>query len=296
LGQLGDCYLAHRDPPAGSAGPDKRKLEATLGRLVAEARAAWPSVDLPAPVFVRHLAERVGDAPLANVRAADLYLACACANGLGAALEALETRYLSKMGAYLSRLEGRPEIIDEVQQVLRERLLVGAPGRPGRIADYQGRSALETWLRAAAARAAMNLGRDERRRGRAAAAAAGEAVLEIASPDPELEYVKAQYRPELEASLRSALAALPARDRTLLRLHYLERVGAGVIATSYGVHRSTVNRWLSDAQQVLLADTRRLLRERLRLSPTECESVVGALRSRLDLTLGSLLRTRPPER
>lgn len=286
--KLAGHYLAHRKSGAGGA-PDAGKLEAALERCTAAAREAWPEVALSEVEFVRHLAQRCGSLEDALAHAPDLHLACACAAGSADAVAAFEARYLSKVPAFVASVVRGPAA-EEVCQRVRERLLVGQDGAPGRIAEYTGRGPLESWLRAAAVRIALNLEREERRRRNATAAAADEAIPTPA--DPELDYLRSRYRPEIEDALRAAVGTLPVRERTILRLHYLERARIGAIAASYGVHRATVSRWVAAAQEALLDETRRLLRERLRLTPTECESFLGLVRSRLDVTLSSCLGSR----
>jgi RNA polymerase sigma-70 factor (ECF subfamily) len=59
-----------------------------------------------------------------------------------------------------------------------------------------------------------------------------------------------------------------------------------------GVNRSTVVRWLADVREALFKETRRLLRERLRLNDSEFESLMGLVRSDLDLSI-SIFLTAP---
>ena len=282
---LAEQYLSARADAARAEPVDLAALEAALARALEAGRRTWPAVEIDAGLFVLHLAGRTILPTDPALRAADLWLACACTHGVPAALAAFDELYLARVPEFLARVMGAPDLADEVTQQLRQRLLVGAADAPARIADYQGRGSLENWLRAAAARTALNLERGESRRRRAARHAAAEAGLH--ADDPELEHVKRRHGPQLEAAVRAAFAALSGRERTLLRMHYIEQITVNRIATSYGVHRATVSRWLLGAQQQLFEETRRLLREHLRLSTSECDSLVGVLRSRLDVTLGA---------
>jgi RNA polymerase sigma-70 factor, ECF subfamily len=288
MGTLADAFLAVKP----ESGVDRQALEEMLCRCLDEGRRAWPGVELDPVLFVRHLAERSERTELEpELRAADLFLACACVHQVPAALESFAVHYLSRVPVFLARAVDAAAITDEVRQLLARRLFVGEGGGPGRIADYRGRGSLEGWVRAATARIALNLQRGERRHQRAAEKAAAEARLQPA--DPELDYLKGRYAPELRDALQAALASLPARDRTVLRLHFVERVGVGQLAASYAVHRATVGRWILAAQQALLDETRRRLRERLHLGATECESLMTFLRSRVDLTISRALESTP---
>src|SRR5580704_9401221 len=78
-----------------------------LRELVLAARAAHPGIQLDAERFVHHLARhRPGDTPLdgwlGSICAGDLYLACACAEGVPAAIETLDRQYRAQVGAYLT--------------------------------------------------------------------------------------------------------------------------------------------------------------------------------------------------
>lgn len=285
MGALAELYLSVR---GAAPQPDERarELEHELERLVAAGRAAWPDLALDDAAVVRHVAARCEPWPAPAPHAADVYLACGCALGLAAAHAGLELRYLAKVPTYVARVTRRADVADEVRQALGERLLVPRGDEPGRIVDYRGRGSLESWLRSAAVRLALNAERGDRRRRRATGAAADEALPVDA--DPELAYLRRRYRPALEGALREAMAALEPRDRVLLRLHHLERVGVHRIAISYGVHRATVSRWLVAAYRALLDEVRRLLRERLPLSAPECDSLIRALQSGLDVALSGL--------
>src|SRR3569833_1740118 len=69
-------------------------LERRLWSLVAEGRAARPDLPLDAKVLVefvaRHLTANLAEAALDGLRPADLYLACACAQGSTAAIAAFD--------------------------------------------------------------------------------------------------------------------------------------------------------------------------------------------------------------
>ncbi len=224
-GPLSALLLAHLpDPP-----PDNAGLEEGLQRLLDRCHAAWPDLDLPAPVFLQHIAGLIGGGEagpaLDALHAEDLYLACACAQGLPAACAAFDQQCLAQVPAWLS---GRvpPGVLaalaEEVQQALRERLLVAGPGAAPRIARYGGRGRLAAWVRISALRMAVDLGRA---RGERFTEAREPAALDLlgAAPDPELDLMKARYRDDFEGAFRDALLALSAEQRNLLRLHLVPR-------------------------------------------------------------------------
>jgi RNA polymerase sigma-70 factor (ECF subfamily) len=278
----------------GSAAGDLPGLEETLGRLWATAREAWPEVDLDPESFVAYLAERVPAdgqvlGALAELHASDLYLACGCALRDPRALEAFERLFLAKIPAYVAQLSLPPTAVDEVRQTLAEKLLVASGERAPKIGDYAGRGALDAWMRIAAIRSALSQVRREKN----FLPLQDNSDGEVLTPrfDPEIEMIKVRHRVDFEKALREALASLEPRDRNVLRLHFLDGLGIGEIGVVYGVHRTTVSRWLALAQAKVLENTRQLLRERLRLDPRECESLLGVVASHLDVTLHSLLKS-----
>lgn len=271
------------------AAPSER-LEARLVALWEEGRAAWPSVNLDAADFARDLAARAvaagtGERALDGLHAADLYLACACARGVAGAAAAFERRFLSEVPGYLRRLRPAPALVDEVRAVLGERLFVGEGGAAPKIAGYSGAGPLSGWLRVAAVRTALNL---TRRKGDAIPA--GEPVAAaIADGDPETELLRARYGAAMSEAVRAAFATLGARQRSVLRLRFADGLTDEKIAALFGVHQTTVSRWITAAREAVLVETHRRLREALRLDARELQSLAGILRSRIDLSLDGLL-------
>ena len=165
-------------------------------------------------------------------------------------------------------------------------------GRPPRVAEYQGGGPLVAWLRAAAVRTALNLQRAEGRRARVEEDAEAGPLAEAtgAEADVELGYLRRHHREDFQAALTEALAALPARERTVLRLHVVEGLSLERIGAMYRTHKSTVSRWVARAREEVLEGTRQRLAERLRLSSGELHSLMRVVRGELDLSLPSLLK------
>ena len=267
-------------------------LEARLSRLLEVARAAWPGVLLEGPLFVahlaRHLAPRAALDTLESFHLGELYLARACVQGLPAALAAFESTFIPEVAVAVARLKLPPSTVDEVRQRLREKLLVSTPERAARLAAYPGTGPLSGWVRAAALWIALELQRRE---------PSSQHVDDAALPlllepgdDPELAYLKTTYRAEFNAAFTQALQGLEPRQRNLLRLKYLDGLSIDQLGALYAVHRATAARWIVSAQQALLERTRRLLTERLRLTPTQLDSVLRLISSQVELHLSRLLR------
>jgi RNA polymerase sigma-70 factor (ECF subfamily) len=272
-------------------------LEGRLSALVEVGRSSWPDQRIDDEVFVGHVAERLPaeaeaevERALDHLHVADLHVACAAALGVPGAVEAIEDGYLSAVAGAVRTVDGSPGFVDEVCQVLRDRLfLPGASGAAPRIASYTGRHPLPNWLSMAARRTALNL-----RRGEAAHARAGAAALAQALPapgeDPELDYLRTRYQTEFRDALKAAIAALTERERLLLRLHIVEGMTHDRIAPMYRVHQGTITRWIGGARESLAAAAERLLRERLSLSASEFHSLAKLVDTQMHLSLARLLQ------
>src|SRR5262249_17507330 len=140
---------------------------------------------------------------------------------------------------------------DDVRQLLSERLLVA---QPPQILEYAGRGPLKSFVRIAAIRCAIDLQRQHKPR---AEASALEGLFD--EPDPEIDFLKVHDRAALREVLREALRGLPARDATLLRLHYLEGSSLEKLAALQKISRATVARWMLQARQRAFARVRELL-------------------------------------
>jgi RNA polymerase sigma-70 factor (ECF subfamily) len=273
---------------------DRDALGELLAGTVGAAARAWPTLPLDPLLFAATLGEKVGEGPeplteLAQLRAADLYLATAAASQCPGAVELFETAVLAKVPAYLVRFGLAAPLVDEVQQALRVKLFVSEEPREARIRQYSGRGALDSWICAVAIRTAHDLLRARNRDG----GDESDEELDVlaASDDPELELMRQRHQADFRAALAETIAALQPRQRTLLRLHFLERLTTIELGRLYGVNQSTASRWLSDARQTVSSDMRTRLRERLRVSEAEMDSLFALLQSQLDVSFGRLLRT-----
>jgi RNA polymerase sigma-70 factor (ECF subfamily) len=290
---LSPSFLAHAGPTASRLASDPN-LEAALRRLLDAGRAAWPEVALDAAAFLRHVAERLpeqGEAldALASMPAADLYLACACAQGDERAMQLFERDFISQIGVYLGRADTLAGVADEVKQLVRTRLLVADGDHARRIVAYKGRGPLGGWLRVVATRAALEV-----RQARAPATARAPVSVALGRIlDPESAYLRAHHAAELEAALKNALAALTPRVGTVLRLHFLDGVSVEAIARLYTVSERTVQRWIAGAREEILDRVRASLATSLQLTSQQLEELLGLLSSRIDITLQGVLGQKP---
>jgi RNA polymerase sigma-70 factor (ECF subfamily) len=263
------------------------EVEPALEALVAAGRSSWPDLHVDPEAFVGFVARRLPAATEAAVRAlpaADLYLACACAGGDARAMGHLERRTFDEVDTVVAVMRAPADSADEIRQLLRTRFFVATEDRPAAIAEYAGRGDLRSWVRISAAREVLRLFKARKR-----TVPLEDALLdELVSGDAEAVIVKRRCRADVAAALREALAALPARDRTLLRYQVIDGLGVSAIGAIYQVHRATAARWLARIRDELAAETQRRLGERLQLGDAEVNSVIRLVRSQLDLSLSVL--------
>jgi RNA polymerase sigma-70 factor, ECF subfamily len=250
---------------------------------------AWPGVELSLEHFRGHVEGLLGDDGLtaAPLHGSDLFLACACASGDPAALRAFEQHILPATTPALRRLDSSPAFADEVRQRVRERLFVAEPGGAPRIAAYAGRGPLATWVRVTAVRTALNL-----RGSRDREAPTTESQLAAIAPavdDPSLRHLKERFAVEFRAALARACEKLADRDRTVLRLRFIDELNIDQIGAIYAVHRATVARWIARIRDELFAGTREELRAVLKLDDDEFDSLLRLAHSQLDLSISAVL-------
>jgi RNA polymerase sigma-70 factor (ECF subfamily) len=279
---LSHAYAAAR--PAGDAGPSDQ-LEAELLAIVASAHRVWPELELDELRFVHALAMHTptGEAP-SSLYTDDLYLATACLAHHPAALAAFDAQYLKPLRLRVAHLKLGAAQLDDLEQQLRSELLVAPSGTAPKLAQYRGQGALEGWLRVTAVRAGLRLlPRNDEDEG------ALEGVAARAS-DPELAYMKEADRTLFRAAFREALSALPADQQNVLRQHYIDGLSIDELGELHAAHRTSAARWLREAREALLQGTKAILTKEHRVSPSECDSIIRAAQSQLEITMRSLLR------
>lgn len=175
----------------------------------------------------------------------DLALARACARSEEAAWEAFGRTYFGFIRAFAARLlpdAAAADLADEVIADLWQR---------GKIARFEGRSSLRTWLAAVVAHAAANA-RERNRRLVPLDSGPERGVFPAAEPRETV----LPGRQRLAELLAGAMARLPARDRLLLLFYY--------------------------EQGLTLEETGRLLRRSKAALSRRLKRVVAALRGEID--------------
>lgn len=261
------------------------------------AEAALPTLRVERSSFARYLEahdagrELVRDASAANAaeRAAELLLACGIAAGDEEAVRLFDARYVEPLARTLGKMRLSPSELDEVKQLVREKLLVrDATGR-ARVEEYAGRGRLMGLVQVVATREALGLLRRAKREIVATDDDLAEPV--VGAKDPGTVMLVGRYREAFRAAFADAVGRLTPRQRNLLRMHLLGGVTLEQLSAIHGAHRATIVRWLRDAREEVLTATKAHLRAALHVRADELESLMGLAQSRLDVSIERLLRT-----
>lgn len=249
-----------------------------------QAAAAWP-FSLSYEQFARFVDARVDASAQGTAHLTDLFLACACLQGVPGALAELN----QKLSAECRRVEGRRPgqvVAADLQQELAARLLAGAHPR---LADYRGQGPLGAWLAASALRLATNHGRETRRRDEREQQAM---AVEPHPIDPELELLRERSRDTFNAVFGLVLSGLDPKERALLRMHLVDGLGIDQLARLQRISRSTAARWLADIRRKLLSETRAHLATKLALGDSTLDALLPLLQRDLEISIGSMLASR----
>ena len=253
------------------------------------AHAAWPDFAIADARFGAHLGALVqGEASpleaLGRLRAAEVYLTLACADGVRAALDAFDRAYLAAMRVPLERMGLAKSAVDEAIQIVRTELLAPrADGGPSRILNFAGRGALHGWLRAVAGRAGLRLVAHPERND-----AFDDGVHAPIAGDLELAYMKKLYGEAFQRAFATALGELAERDRLLLKQRYRHHLTVEELGVLHGVNAGTISRWVAAARERLAGATRAAMMGSLEVGKADVSSILRLIHSQLDLSLRAL--------
>ena len=267
-------------------------LEPVIAEAFADAQLKYGDLGLDFSIFMRRVLSIVykhlgPSAPahraieyVKQLNCRDLYLATACAQsglgsapsspadaaaeGFGLAWKALEVRFKGLVCDLVRFFYRRSFAADDLaDNILTDLFLPDRWGR-SRIASYDGRSSLATWLRVVVCNRAINARRSK--------VSENTVELEPALPDkPALEKIELAMRAQrygtiLEDSLASACLSLTPRERLILLWRYQDGLQLGEIAQLLGIHQCNVTRQLEKLQGKLRDDVSSILSDKHGLS------------------------------
>jgi RNA polymerase sigma-70 factor, ECF subfamily len=283
---LADAWkAAGRGCPGGAP-----EWEEALRTLFTEGQTALAGLEVSEQVFAAHVAKVLPQGPassLAGLSGEGLNLAAACLANLPGALERFDRTVLFRLRTAVARMDGGEALADDVEQHLRVLLFAPAEGKRSLLLTYSGKGALGSWLKVVGVREAQRL--------RKAAPISHDpddalADLPAQGADPELRFLKFQYRNDFKAAFGEAMSSLDDRGRAVLRMSLLQNLSVDEVGKVYSVHRATAARWIAAAREQLIDGTRARLAERLGLQSKELKSLMGLVKSNLSISLTALER------
>lgn len=175
-------------------------------------------------------------------------LARRCARGEASAWEELLRSSLDVVWRAVARvLETEADVEDVVQSLFVK--LLEEDGR--RLRSFQGRSRITTWLVAVARRDALEYAEKRRR------------PSPSGSPPPALDPALLLETAQDAQKVQDAVERLPARDRLLVRLIYMDGASYDDAARLLAVPVNSISPWLGRAKERL----REILQDGVRIQP-----------------------------
>lgn len=242
----------------------------------------FPTVRLPIEVYEARINEILspGLGPtdeaakaetFAKIHHEDLYLAIACSHNDRVAWEHFADDYAPLLRNFAAQACRNSSESEDLAQEITARLLRDKE----RLAGYNGRGSLAGWLRVIVSHAAIDRFRRTNRltsleelqeRG-------SEAVPQNPEKRKEDETLDSRWGPVFTRVAADCLRRLPARDRLLLCLYYLQNVSLKDLGRQFGIHEATASRWLERIRRDMRKQVERELRKKHGLGSTEIESL-----------------------
>ena len=266
--------------------------ETVVDKMLARFRVAHPGVR----VTDRQLRARVGELwseasedILRTVHLADVFITTACVLGDPSALADFERDYLGALNRFAGHLLTTSDDGAEVRGRLRERLLIAEPGHTPKLALFDGRIALRSWLRLIAERLLSNKRRHEKRNVEFTATA-----HDASASDMEEDMLIRRYRDKFHRAFRAGFVALTREERALLRSYWLEELSIDQLGELNKVHRATAARWIKRCHEQVLAHTMSLLQSEEGFTHTELEAMIPQLAKDFAWHIEQILGTPMP--
>jgi RNA polymerase sigma-70 factor (ECF subfamily) len=261
---------------------------ASVDRVVAMASARLPRAVF-AQETVRERLSALPDDPRVRQWAIDLAIASACVTGDPAAIEYIEQELISSIPRYVRRFSLSAVEIEELKQAARIQMLCGPEPR---ISKYQGLGPLEGWFRMVVVRMAMLV--VTARTANRETSWTEDIVVSVGGSSARAGVAEiALDRAALSTAVEHALMTLEVREKTLLKLTFVDGLNIEQVGRIYGVHRSTVARWLVEIRRRLFETIRSALAPSRRLPTVELLSFINSLRSTVDVNLSRILTSGP---
>jgi RNA polymerase sigma-70 factor (ECF subfamily) len=204
----------------------------------------------------------------------DLYLATACASGDERAWEEFGSRFFSFIRQFSRRTLREPQASDVADQVIADLW------QRGKVAQYEGRSSLKTWLGAVVAHAAINAAKQSR----VAESRLGAQEEADARAAPAEPVGGRDAGDRMARWVTDAIQSLAPAERTLLLLYYEQGLTLDEISPIAKRSKAALSRRLERIRQDLRAQVDRLAREATGSSADTVRADIDLARVELDLS------------
>jgi RNA polymerase sigma-70 factor, ECF subfamily len=179
---------------------------------------------------------------------ADADLVRRCLADQADAWNELITRYRASMIDLAARVLPRPDAADLVDAVISDLW------HRRKLAGYEARSSLRTWLGAVVVNASLNA--------RRAANARPDTLPHDGSTEPAAVDPPAAETQEFAAVLHDAIASLPAGVKAIVLMYYEQQLSLDEISRLVGSSKSTLSRTLRSAREAIAVKADELARAR----------------------------------
>jgi RNA polymerase sigma-70 factor len=211
----------------------------------------FPTVQLPLEAFQTRIREILTAAMnpdgnegevFARIHHEDLFLAIACSRDDRVAWEHFADDYLPLLRHFAGQACGNPGEGEDIAQEITTKLLT----EKRRLAAYNGRGSLSSWLRVSVAHAAVDRFRRTKRQVSLDGLQENGTQAAFLSPEKsdEAEALDSRWGPVISRIAGECLQGFPARNRLLLSLYHLQGVPLKDLGRQFGISEATVSRWL----------------------------------------------------
>ena len=237
-----------------------------------------------------------------EIRADDLCLILACERGDEKAWEDLVANFDSTVKSAARKISPNAEDAEDLASSIWAELYGlrrDADGnKKSKLAYYSGRGSLAGWLRAVVGQLAVDQFRkqskyvqieEDREFDNLASEAADHDNGHMSHVDnPEEEFAKGAAESDVSEALASAVAALDAEERLILKLYYFDDLKLKDIAATFGYHEATASRKLTRVQHEIRKGVEKALMARHGWSQTEVKRHLSDTATGLGMNLETM--------
>jgi RNA polymerase sigma-70 factor (ECF subfamily) len=238
-----------------------------------------------------------------EMRADELCLIVACERGDERAWEELVAQFDQTVKSAARKMSSGPEDADDLASSIWAELYglrQDAEGnKKSKLAYYSGRGSLAGWLRAVVSQLAIDQYRKDSRYVQVEETRDFENLAEDASnhdgrgvvshtASPEEIFGEKRAAEDVTAALHSAIEALDAEDKLVLKLYYFDDLKLKDIARTFGYHEATASRKIARLHAEIRTSVEKHLRDRNGWSDREIRKYLAETAAKLGISVEKL--------